>query len=470
MRREPVLRIHEDELIVDNFAGGGGASVGIEWALGRSPDIAINHDPEAIAMHKANHPNTRHYVADVFDVNPREAVRGKKVGLAWFSPDCTFFSKARGAKPFRDRGKARKRRGLAGVVLKWAATVKPRIIAMENVEEFQDWGPLDADGKPCPLRKGFNFRRFVARLENLGYVVELRELRACDFGAPTTRKRLYILARCDGQPIVWPEATHGFDSSPYRTAAECIDWSIPAPSIFLSDAEVKQMGLKCQRPLSDKTLRRIALGVKRYVLEAAQPFVVPLCASDCAQPRVLDIHAPVGTIMAGGIKHSLVMAFLAKHYGGEHKNGLPKAIGSAASAPLGAITTRDHNHLVTAALEPYSSGIRNAFMLKYFGTDQNPTLDGPLHTITTKHRFGLVTVHGVDYQIVDIGMRMLEPRELYRAQGFAADYNIEPSINGRRLSKTAQVRMVGNSCSPYPVQAMLAANFAVVTERKKKVA
>jgi DNA (cytosine-5)-methyltransferase 1 len=258
--------ISPEELIVDNFAGGGGASVGIQMATGRAPDLAINHDPEALALYRANHPSTRTLCEDVFTVVPREVVAGRPVGLLWASPDCTFFSKARGGKPHRDRNRARKRRGLAGVVLKWAAQVKPRMIFVENVEEFRQWGPLGPDGQPCPKRKGQSFRRWQARLLNLGYEVESRELRACDFGAPTSRRRLFIIARCDGQPITWPEATHGPGrAAPYRTAAECIDWSIPCPSIF---------GRK--KPLAVATQRRIARGIVRYVVNAAAPFIVPI--------------------------------------------------------------------------------------------------------------------------------------------------------------------------------------------------
>jgi DNA (cytosine-5)-methyltransferase 1 len=270
--RQLALRLH-DELVVDNFAGGGGASLGIEWALGRSPDIAVNHDPEAIAMHEANHPNTRHICGNVWDVNPKGVTNGRRVGLAWFSPDCTFHSKARGAKPFRDPKSAKGRRGLAWVVTRWARAVKPRVCVVENVEELQDWGPLDANGRPDPERAGLTFRRWVGQLRACGYEVEWRELRACDFGAPTIRKRLFVIARCDGKPIVWPEPTHGPGrAKPWRTAAECIEWSLPCPSIFLTREEGKAIGVK--RPLVEKTLARIARGVRRFVLEAPTPFIV----------------------------------------------------------------------------------------------------------------------------------------------------------------------------------------------------
>jgi len=328
-----------DELVVDNFAGGGGASTGIERAIGRPVDVAINHDPEAVAMHQANHPQTLHLCESVWDVNPREVCAGRRVGLAWFSPDCRHFSKAKGGKPVE-----KKIRGLAWVAVRWAATVQPRVICLENVEEFVTWGPLTHDGRPCPRNRGREFRAFVNALQRLGYAVEWRELRACDYGAPTSRKRLFLIARRDGQPIAWPEPTHGPGRKPYRTAAECIDWSIPCPSIF-----------ERERPLAEATLRRVAAGIQRYVIDAAEPYIVRLghtghgdagkvrsvreplstitskaehllVAPTLVQtgygersgqaPRVPGLEKPVGTIVAGGQKHALVAAFLAKHYTG----------------------------------------------------------------------------------------------------------------------------------------------------------
>ena len=480
-----------DELIVDNFAGGGGASLGIEWALGRSPDIAINHDPEAIAMHQANHPNTKHYREDVFAVDPVAVTGGRPVGLAWFSPDCTYHSKARGGKPFRDRNKARRRRGLAWVVVKWAKLVKPRIIMLENVEEFADWGPLLDDGKPDPARRGFTFRRWRAQLENLGYQVEYREIRAHEYGAPTKRKRLFLVARCDGLPIVWPDLTHSPGRAPYRTAAECIDWTIPTHSIFLSREEGRAVGVK--RPLAENTMRRIARGLQRYVLDAAEPFIAPaavLQAPTLIQtgygerpgqaPRSLDLHKPLGTVMAEGVKHALVTAFLAKHYTG--------VVGSQLSLPLDTITTVDHHSLVTSHLLKLRGGVDThamtaqdmrepiptitaggthlaevrAFLIKYYGTDGDPQLSLPLHTITTRDRFGLVMVHGEPYTISDICMRMLSPRELFRAQGFPDTYQIAVPYKGKPLSATAQVRMCGNSVPPHPVCALISANYGEV--------
>lgn len=514
--RPPMVRLHADELIVDSFAGGGGASLGLEWALGRSPDIAINHDMEAIAMHAANHPNTKHYCESVWDVDPRVVTGGQPVGLAWFSPDCTFHSKARGGKPFRDRNKARRRRGLAWIVVRWAKAVKPRVILLENVEEFADWGPLLEDGKPCPVRKGLTFKRWLAQLRNLGYKVDSRELRGCDYGAPTTRKRLFVVARCDGQPIVWPQPTHGPGRIHYRTAAECIDWTIECPSIFERD-----------RPLAENTLRRIARGIQRYVIEAAEPFIVPASHGawpdgpdmrvnsiheplrtittlgaqyhvvsptlvqtgwgerEGQAPRCLDIHKPLGTIMADGQKHALVTAFLAKHYGGH------EATGKQLSLPMDTITAVDHHSLVSSHMVHLRGGLDThqntsvgigdpvptitaggthlaevrAFLIKYYGSEKDgQQLKLPLHTIPTVDRFGLVMVLGEPYAIVDIGMRMLAPKELYLAQGFPATYRINIEFNGKPLTKTAQVRMCGNSVCPQLAAALASANLALPLE------
>jgi len=458
------------EIIIDNFAGGGGASCGIELALGRHVDVAINHDPEAVAMHQINHPQTRHHCESVWDVDPLEVTHGRPVGLAWFSPDCKHFSKAKGGKP-RDKSI----RGLAWITLRWAALVRPRVIILENVEEFQTWGPLLADGSPCPARKGKTFRSFIRQLQEKGYAVDTRILRACDYGAPTIRKRLFLIARCDGQPIVWPEPTHGAPGThhvkaghrkPWRTAAECIDWAIPCPSIF-----------ERTRPLADNTLRRIARGIQRYVVEAAEPFIVPLRGTspshtsahsarsplstisaqgthhalvaptliqtgygerDGQAPRALDLHKPIGTLVSTQ-KHALVTAFLAKHFGGNYTGP-----GAPLTEPMHTVTATDHHALVCA------------FLQKYYGNEKDGVdVRGPMHTIPTVDRFGLVTVEQQQYRISDIGMRMLEPPELYRAQGFPAHYVIDPVINGKRLPKRAQVRMCGNSVSP-PLAAALA--------------
>lgn len=466
------------ELIVDNFAGGGGASSGIEMATGRSVDIAINHDPDAIAMHAMNHPDTKHYCESVWDVNPREAVNGLPVGLCWLSPDCKHFSKAKGGKPVE-----KKIRGLAWVAVRWAATVKPRVIMLENVEEFKTWGPI-VDGKPCPERKGKTFQSFVRALERQGYKVEFKELRACDYGAPTIRKRLFMVARRDGRPIVWPKPTHGKPDAPevksgklkpWRTAAECIDWSIPCPSIF-----------ERKKPLAENTLKRIAKGIQKFVIDSASPFLVQTGYGERKgqSPRVLNINAPLGTVVAGGVKHALVSAFLAKHYTG--------VVGDSINNPTPTVTTIDHNALVTSHLikmrgtnighradEPAHTitagglhlGEVRAFLLKYYGTNIGHPADQPLQTITTKERFGLVTIHGVDYQIVDIGMRMLQPRELFKAQGFAEDYIIDVDPSGKPISKTKQVARCGNAVPPPFAKALVEANLPeMCKQRLSKVA
>ena len=492
-----------DELVVDLFAGGGGASTGIEAAIGRHVDIAVNHDSAAVSLHQANHPQTRHFVSDVFEVDPLAVTDGQPVGLLWASPDCKHFSKAKGGKPVSKRV-----RGLANVVVEWAKAVRPRVICPENVEEFQTWGPLLKNDRPCPRRKGRTFQWWVGQLRSLGYAVEWRELRACDYGAPTIRKRLFLVARCDGMPIAWPEATHtakptkGSALKPWRTAAECIDWSLTCPSIF-----------ERHRPLADATLRRIAHGVMRYVVNAAQPYIVRigqtghgdggkarsihepvstvttkaehlLCSPTLVQtgygeragqaPRVPGLDKPLGTVVAGAGKHALVAAFLAKHYTG--------VVGSALPQPLGTVTTQDHHSLVaasmvklrgtsnsTAADEPLhtiSAGGQHhaevrAFLTAYYGSDQDTPLgDEPMHTITTKPRFGLVTVAGQQYAIADIGMRMLQPRELYTAQGFPANYIIDRGHDGRVLPKDAQVRMCGNSVCPPLAEALVRANYS----------
>jgi len=414
-----------NELIIDSFAGGGGASTGIEMALGRSPDVAINHDPEAIAMHQVNHPATRHYCENVWKVDPMEATGGKPVGLAWFSPDCTHFSKAKGGKP-----RSKKIRGLAWLVVHWAKQVRPRVIMLENVEEFADWGPLLADGKPCPVRRGLTFRRWWRMLEKLGYELDARELRACDYGAPTSRKRLFIVARCDGQPIRWPEPTHGPGLLPYRTASEVIDWSLPCPSIF-----------NRARPLAEATMKRIAAGVMRYIVNARQPFVVdgvsPFITehANSSNQRNMRADEPLRTICAQvkGGHFALVSAFLAKHYTG--------VVGADLRKPLSTVTAIDHHSLV------------QAFLVAYYGNEKDGrSLRDPLGTVVGHDRFGLVTVRGERYHIADIGMRMLAPHELYMAQGFPAGYH-------RIGTKTSQVRMCGNSVSPPMAAALVRANL-----------
>lgn len=471
--RTPVLRLFDDrEIVVDLFAGGGGTSLGIEWAIGRSPMVAVNHDPVAIAMHAANHPRTRHLVGNVWDVRPSDVADGRRVGLAWFSPDCCHHSKCKGGKP-----KSRRIRALAWVANRWAHEVKPRVIVVENVEEFRQWGPLDQEGYPITSKKGFTFKRWCQRIQAAGYRLDMQELRACDYGAPTTRKRLFVVARCDGGDIRWPEPTHGSVAQPYRTAAECIDWSIPCPSIF-----------ERTKPLAENTLRRIARGVQRYVVDAAQPFIAPLTHGRDAfrgrgidepfptvtganrgefalvvptliqtgygerpgqAPRVLSLEKPLGTVVAGGQKHALVSAFLAKHYGERATGGWNG--GAEFSRPFGTVTVRDHHALVAAHLtsttvtaERRHLGEVRALLLRHGGPmDRDPTL---------------VTVGGEAYSIVDIGMRMLSPRELFRAQSFPDSYEIDVEYEGKRLSKTKQIKMAGNAVPPELAAAVVRAN------------
>lgn len=437
-------------LVVDNFAGGGGASLGIEQAIGRPIDLAVNHSATALAMHAANHPATIHRCESVWSVDPVEACSGRPVALAWFSPDCRHFSKAKGSAP-RSKGT----RSLAWVVTRWAKAVRPRIIMLENVEEFSTWGPLTKEGLPDPKHAGRTFRAWLSKLRGYGYKIEWRILCAADFGAPTTRRRLFLVARSDGQRIEWPEPTHGKGKIPWRSAAEVIDWSIPCPSIF-----------DRKKPLAEATLRRIAEGVRRYVIETATPFIAPIGAGATLitagygerpgqAPRVPGLDKPLGTVV-GTRHHALVAALLTKHYGG--------VVGHGAQLPLGTITQRDHHSLTTAKLVPSGSNRHEevrAFLLKYYGsTDtQQQSLFDPLHTVTSKARFGLVTVHGQSYEIADIGMRMLEPHELFAAQGFPLDHKLSFVVNGRPVTKTALIALAGNSVCPPVARALVEANF-----------
>lgn len=461
------MTLHDHELVVDLFAGGGGASTGIFLATGRHPDVAVDHNPAALAVHAANHPSTRHEVEDVFDVNPRRVTGGKPVGLLWMSPDCTHFSKAKGGKP-RDKGT----RSLAWVAIRWASEARPRVIVLENVEEFVTWGPLCDAGQPIAHRKGETFAEWLRALHALGYVTEHRTLVAADYGAPTTRKRLFLVARCDDEPIVWPEPTHGRGRAhAWRTAAEIIDWTIPCPSIF-----------DRPRPLADATLRRIAEGVRRYVLEAPRPFIVSYYGASSSgrgadaplptattrdrfglvvptliqtgygerpgqTPRVPGLDKPLGTVVACGGRHALVAALLTKHYGG--------VVGHEVDRAIGTITTQDHHALTSATLVPEGADRRDevrAFLDRYVGERSDRTLfsRGPEHE---------VTVHGERYAIADIGMRMLVPRELFRAQGFPADYAIDIEHEGRPLPKTTQIALAGNSVCPPLAEAIVRAQF-----------
>nr|DAI45145.1 MAG TPA: DNA cytosine methyltransferase [Caudoviricetes sp.]DAY52355.1 MAG TPA: DNA cytosine methyltransferase [Caudoviricetes sp.]DAY82452.1 MAG TPA: DNA cytosine methyltransferase [Caudoviricetes sp.] len=552
-------KVCQVELIIDNFAGGGGASTGIEMATGRSVDIAINHDYDAIAMHRANHPNTRHYCEDVWQVDPVEACSGNQVGLAWFSPDCTHFSRAKGGKPVD-----KNIRGLAWVTIRWALKVRPRVIMLENVPEIRTWGPLGADNKPIKERAGETFDGFIkaltagiphdhpafaemcatleispdsteaAKLEQgLGYNAEYRILRSCDYGAPTTRTRFYLIARCDGKPIVFPPPTHGNGKGlkPYHTAAECIDWSIPAQSIFERD-----------KPLAENTLRRIARGIEKFVINNPEPFIVTVNHSGegfrgqkadeplgtitakngygVVTPTIMcnntgnagaAVDTPLPTVTTGNRnymvapsliqyhsetandevrgqelseplmtvdtspRYALSVAHIMKNYGGNYQGA-----GSGADKPLDTVTAHDHNSLVTAHIltmrnnmdgqpadEPLATitagGSHHAevqaFLVKYFSNGTPKPVNSPLDTVTTKDRFALVTIHGEEYIITDIKMRMLQPRELFNAQGFPEDYIIDHDDSGKPYPKSKQTARCGNAVTPPVPAALVRANL-----------
>lgn len=546
----------KNEIFVDNFAGGGGASTGIEIAIGRSVDIAINHDPAAIAMHRANHPTTKHYIEDVWAVDPVEACEGRPVALAWFSPDCKHHSRAKGGKPVD-----KNIRGLAWVAVKWAQAVHPRVIMLENVEEFMDWGPLTNENRPDPDRKGETFREFIRALESCGYFVDYRLLRACDYGAPTIRKRFFLIARCDGKPIVWPEPTHAEPGTleveaglkqPWKPVADVLDFDLPCPSIFASSEEIfKQYGIRAVRPLSEKTMRRIARGIMKFVINNPRPFIVqvnhggdnfrgqavedpldtitakhgtgvvtPMIVSiaqtkfggdgrqnsveeplrtivtkaeHCVCEPILapclmcnnenaagsDARNPIGTITTGG-HHMMIAPSMIQMGYGEAEGQRPRALDM--DKPLGTIVaqgnkfglaaaflTQFNNHCkgqsVDRPLNTVTAGIGHfaevkAFLIKYYSSgDSSAPCDKPAPTVTAKDRMGLVTVHGQDYQIVDIGLRMLTPRELFDAQGFPADYIIDVDADGKEYPKSEQVARCGNAvCPPIPA-ALVRANL-----------
>lgn len=525
---------YRNEMMIDNFAGGGGTSTGMKIFLGRSPDAAINHDLGAIAMHRANHPEheCRHYCESVWDVNPSDVTNGRPVGLVWLSPDCKHFSKAKGAVPVD-----KNIRGLAWVALRWIAHVRPRIVMLENVEEFQSWGPLikDENGQSYPdkSKAGRTFHSFVNAIRRHGYSVEWRELRASDYGINTIRRRFFLVARCDGQPIVWPDPTHGDRRSlsvragllpASKQSHEIIDWSIPCQSIF---------GRK--RPLVEKSLTRLAKGIKRFVIDDPEPFIVHNTApfitehANGSSQRVMSVKEPLRTICAqvkGGhfalvqpvLKavdetvsqaawiskhygtgigaalaepmptatasphHALAMAslreledsevltaaWLSKHYGG--------VVGASLREPTPTVTAIDHNGLASVRLRPVREGAGDelhpefrAFVMKYFGTNYGLSLRDPLHTATTKARFALVvTVHGRNYEIVDILHRMLQPHELFAAQSFPTDYIIDRDYKGNTITKSEQYKRCGNSVCPLMVVALMQANMPEHAKAGKK--
>ncbi len=507
----------DGELVIDNFAGGGGASTGIELATGYSVDIAINHDPEAIKMHKANHPNTKHYCEDVWQVDPVEVCKGRPVALAWFSPDCKHFSKAKGGKP-----KDKFIRGLAWVACRWAGLVRPRVIMLENVEEFKTWGPLNRSHRPIKKKQGATFRKFVTQLENLGYKVEFKELVAADYGAPTMRKRFFLIARCDGKPIIWPEPTHAPTDSnkvkdgflqPYVGAYTQLDFSLPCPSIFDTAEEIKRKyGIRAVRPLAPKTMERIARGLKKFVIDNNEPFLVQVnhsgsnwdyCRSmneplavitakhgfGIVEPYMIqigqtgftvdrskDVQEPLTTIVSKN-EHCLISPTLIQYHSETSENDVR---GQMIEHPLMTVDASNRYGLVTSFISKfYKSGIGQdikeplhtvttsaghfgevrAFLIKYYGEGTGQDIRHPLDTVTTKDRFGLVTIQGVDYQIVDIGLRMLEPRELYGCQGFPEDYIIDRDYTGKTYPRSEQVRRCGNAvCPPIPA-ALVKANL-----------
>ncbi|MCI7108062.1 MAG: DNA cytosine methyltransferase [Agathobacter sp.] len=507
----------DGKLIVDNFAGGGGASTGIEMATGISVDIAINHDPEAIKMHKANHPSTKHYCENVWAVDPVEACDGHPVALAWFSPDCKHFSKAKGGKP-----KDKNIRGLAWVALRWAGLVRPDVIMLENVEEFKTWGPLNRRHHPIKAKQGQTFKKFVGQLEELGYKVEHRELVAADYGAPTMRKRFFLIARCDGKPIVWPEPTHAPADSeavkagllkPYVGAYTQLDFSLPCPSIFDTAEEIKEKyGIRAVRPLAPKTMERIARGLKKFVIDNAEPFIVQVNHSGAKSNYCKSANEPLSTVTS---KHGFgVVEPMLAPYMGTNTTNHP---GGSCEDPIHTITTGNQQCLISPTLIQYHSetssgdvrgqrlddpimtvdssnryglvtsflskfyksgtgqdvreplhtittsaghfGEVRAFLIKYYGDATGQDIKDPLDTVTTKDRFGLVTIEGVDYQIVDIGLRMLEPKELYGCQGFPDDYIIDHDYTGKTYPRSEQVRRCGNAvCPPIPA-ALVRANL-----------
>lgn len=438
------------DLIIDCFAGGGGASVGIEMALGRPVDIAINHDPQAIRMHKVNHPDTLHLTEDIFKVDLQRYVKGRHVALMWASPDCTSHSKAKGGQP-RKSGL----RILPWAVYKHAKTILPDVTIMENVEEIQQWGPLDENGHPIKERQGEDYKKFISAMKGLGYIFDSRELVAADYGAPTTRKRWYAIFRRDGKDIVWPDQTNFKDSEPkWKQCGEYIDWSDLGKSIF-----------DRPKPLADATQKRIANGIRKYILES-EPYIVQ---DKRAAAFIIQYHGeqkagdargqllsePIKTIDTSN-RYGLVTAFITKFY----KSG----IGQGCDEPLHTITT-----------SPGHFGLVSAFLIKYYGTGGGQELKMPLATITTKDRFGLVNVildiDGEAYIIKDIFLRMLKPEELKRMQGFPDDYIINRDIDWKPYPIKEQVARIGNSVVPIMAEALVRSNCSdlIVGRRAKNL-
>lgn len=439
------------EKILDSFAGGGGASTGIELATGRVVTWAINHDPDAIRQHKANHPYTEHFQASVWDLDPMEITKGQPVGLAWFSPDCKHFSKAKGAA-LRDR----KIRGLAWIVLRWAGTVRPRVIMLENVEEFQTWGPV-RKGKPVKKKTGQTFHKFISQLEDLGYQVEYRELVAADYGAPTTRKRFVLVARCDGKPIVWPEPTHAPRDSeavksgkrkPWRSAAEIIDWTIPGYSIFAYKAEIKEKyGVNVVRPLADNTLRRVIRGVDKFTIKSGEPFIVPTGYGERngQAPRVMDINEPVGTVVSKdkfSVCEPVVAPLLVEcnHSGGGHTKSIAEPLntvtrkytGGLASANLIQYHTEQTENARVSGLDgPIQTvdasnryGLASAQLVEYYGNGNPLDVREPMHTVTAHDREALCAAHIAEFKGQDLGADAAKPLRTITAQSGGGAFGV----------------------------------------------
>lgn len=458
-----------EEIIVDNFAGGGGASTGMELATGRIVKIAINHDPDAILMHKTNHPHTKHLQASVWDVDPVKECEGCPVGLAWFSPDCKHFSKAKGAA-LVDRNI----RGLAWIVLRWAGTVRPRVIILENVEEFQTWGPVRR-GKPVKKKAGQTFQRWKKQLSDLGYTIEHRELVAADYGAPTTRKRFVLVARCDGRPVVWPERTHdkdGADGLPkWRAAAEVIDWTQPCYSIFATKEDIKsRYGVNAVRPLADNTMRRVIRGVDKFVIRAETPYIVPWTVTNTCNSVGSQVTAPVHTVTTAGNqlllspaliqyhteqsenvrgqsvtetlrtvdasnRYGLVSACLSKFYGG--------VIGTEVQAPMPTVTAIDHNALIAANL------------VEYFSTGRPISVEEPMHTVTSHDREALTLTHICEFKGQDIGQDQRKPlRTITASAGEFAEIRTEVRTYelGADMGRWPEVRALLNRFCDYDLK------------------
>ena len=434
-------------LIIDMFAGGGGASVGIEMALGRQVDIAVNHDPMAIRMHQMNHPDTLHLTEDVFTVNLAKYVKGRHVSLMWASPDCTSHSKAKGGQP-RLSGL----RILPWAVVKQTRSVMPDVIIMENVEEIQEWGPLDENGYPIKEKAGQDYRRFITAMMSLGYEFDSRELIAADYGAPTTRKRWYAIFRRDGRQIEWPEPTNsknGDGLEPWVPISTVLDFSDLGTSIF-----------DRKKPLAEKTMKRIARGIQKFVIDDPEPyiideklpFLIQYHSETSGDPRGQNVKVPLQTIDTSN-RYGMVSAFLTKYYG--------QSVGERLDEPLGAILSGGNHY-----------GIVSAFLMKYYGTGDNcKSIHEPLQTITTDDRFAIVSIMGEQYAIADIFLRMLKPEELKLAQGFPKDYVIDHYITGKPVTHKEQVARIGNSVVPVMAKALVAANvpYLKVGERMPNI-